>query len=34
VPGGDLDQFAAAESREISALGGEMADFMDFDFGI
>jgi len=34
VPGGDLDQFAAAEGREISALGGEMADFMDFDFGI
>ncbi len=34
VPGGNLDQFVAAESREISALGGEMADFMDFDFGI
>lgn len=31
---GDLDQFVAAEQKETSALGDEVADFMDFDFGL
>lgn len=34
LPGGDLDQFVAAEIEESSALGDEAADFMDFDFGL
>ncbi len=34
VPGGDLDQFVAAEQDQVSALGDEMTDFLDFDFGL
>lgn len=34
VPYGDLETFVAAEEKETSALGEEMSDFMDFDFGI
>lgn len=34
LPGGDLDQFVAAEQKQISAVGDEMSDFMDFDFGL
>ncbi len=34
VPAGDLDQFVAGEQEQVSALGDEMADFMDFDFGL
>jgi uncharacterized membrane protein YjgN (DUF898 family) len=31
---GDLDQFVAAELKETSALGDELSDFLDFDFGL
>ena len=31
---GDLDQFVAAEREQVSALGDEAADFLDFDIGI
>lgn len=31
--GGDLDQFVAGELAETNALGDEISDFMDFDFG-
>jgi len=31
---GDLETFVADEQRQVSALGDEMSDFMDFDFGI
>lgn len=31
---GDLDQFVAAEQKQISALGDEVSDFMDFDLGL
>lgn len=31
---GDLDTFVAAEQQQISALGDELSDFMDFDLGI
>lgn len=34
LPAGDLDRFVAAEVKEVSALGDELSDFMDFDFGI
>ncbi|ABW66954.1 DUF898 family protein [Desulfosudis oleivorans] len=34
LPGSDLDRFVAAEIKETSALGEEMSDFMDFDFGL
>jgi uncharacterized membrane protein YjgN (DUF898 family) len=34
VPGGNLDQFVAAEQEQVSALGDEMSDFMDFDLGL
>jgi len=34
LSGGDLDGFVAAEMKEVSALGQEVSDFMDFDFGI
>lgn len=34
LPAGDLDQFVAAEQKQISAVGDEMSDFMDFDFGL
>jgi uncharacterized membrane protein YjgN (DUF898 family) len=34
LPEGDVDQFIAAELKETSALGDEMSDFMDFDFGL
>jgi uncharacterized membrane protein YjgN (DUF898 family) len=34
LPGGDLDQFVAAELKETSALGDEASDFLDFDFGL
>ncbi len=33
VPGGNLDQFVAAEQEQVSALGDEMSDFLDFDLG-
>lgn len=31
---GDLDNFVATELKETSALGDEMSDFLDFDFGL
>jgi len=31
---GDLDGFIAKEQKEVSALGEEMTDFLDFDFGL
>jgi uncharacterized membrane protein YjgN (DUF898 family) len=31
---GDLDGFTAAEKEQISALGEEAGDFLDFDFGL
>jgi uncharacterized membrane protein YjgN (DUF898 family) len=31
---GDLDSFIAKEQKEVSALGEEMGDFLDFDFGL
>ena len=31
---GNLDSFVAHEQKEVSALGEEMADFLDFDFGL
>lgn len=31
---GNLDSFVAQEQKEVSALGEEMADFLDFDFGL
>jgi uncharacterized membrane protein YjgN (DUF898 family) len=34
VSAGDLDQFVAAEKRQVSALGDEFTDFMDFDLGL
>lgn len=34
VPGGNLDQFVAAEQEQVSALGDEMSDFLDFDLGL
>lgn len=34
VPGGNLDQFVAAEQEQVSALGDEMSDLLDFDLGL
>jgi uncharacterized membrane protein YjgN (DUF898 family) len=34
ISAGDLNAFVAAEQKQISALGDEVADFMDFDFGL
>lgn len=34
LPSGDLAQFVADELKETSALGDELSDFMDFDFGL
>jgi uncharacterized membrane protein YjgN (DUF898 family) len=34
IPSGDLDSFVAAEQQEVSAVGDEMSEFLDFDFGI
>ncbi len=34
VVSGNLDSFVAQEQKEVSALGEEMADFLDFDFGL
>lgn len=34
IASGDLDSFVAKEQKEVSALGEEMADFLDFDFGL
>ena len=31
---GDLDQFVAAEQKQVSAVGDEVSDFMDFDLGL
>ena len=31
---GNLDSFVAHEQKEVSALGEEMAAFLDFDFGL
>ena len=31
---GDLDSFVAEERKQVSALGEEMGEFMDFDFGL
>jgi uncharacterized membrane protein YjgN (DUF898 family) len=31
---GNLDSFVAQEQKEVSALGEEMADFLDFDIGL
>lgn len=33
-PGGGLDEFVAAELKETNALGDELSDFLDFDFGL
>jgi len=33
-PKGDLDGFVAGEQKQVSALGDEMSDFLDFDFGL
>jgi uncharacterized membrane protein YjgN (DUF898 family) len=33
LPGSDLDQFIAAETKGTDALGEELSEFMDFDFG-
>ncbi|MCJ7772897.1 MAG: YjgN family protein, partial [Desulfobacterales bacterium] len=34
IPGGNLDEFVAAELKETNALGDELSDFLDFDFGL
>ncbi len=34
VASGDLDSFIAKEQKQVSALGEEMSDFLDFDFGL
>jgi len=34
LPAGSLDRFVAAASAQTSALGEELSDFMDFDFGL
>ncbi|MBP1699821.1 MAG: protein of unknown function transrane [Deltaproteobacteria bacterium] len=34
VQGGDMDSFIAEQQRDVSALGEEASDFMDFDFGL
>jgi len=34
VPGDDLGGFVANQQEQVSAFGEEMADFMDFDFGL
>jgi uncharacterized membrane protein YjgN (DUF898 family) len=34
VPEGNLDRFVAAEQAQVSALGDEMSDFIDFDLGL
>ena len=34
VDSGDLDHFVANEQQQVSALGEEMSDFFDFDFGL
>ena len=34
VASGNLDSFIAKEQKQVSALGEEMSDFLDFDFGI
>jgi uncharacterized membrane protein YjgN (DUF898 family) len=34
LSGGGLDRFVAAEQAQISALGDEMSDFLDFDIGL
>ena len=34
IPKGDPDEFVAAEQKQVSALGEEFSDFMDFDFGL
>ena len=34
VVSGDLDSFIAEEQKHVSAVGEEMGDFLDFDFGL
>jgi uncharacterized membrane protein YjgN (DUF898 family) len=34
VVSGDLDSFIAKEQKQVSAVGEEMGDFLDFDFGL
>ena len=34
VASGDLDSFIAKEQKQVSAVGEEMGDFLDFDFGL
>ena len=34
VASGDLDSFIAKEQKQISAVGEEMGEFLDFDFGL
>ena len=34
VASGDLDSFIAKEQKQVSAVGEEMSDFLDFDFGL
>ncbi len=34
IASGDLDSFIAKEQKQVSALGEEMGDFLDFDFGL
>ena len=33
LSGSDLDQFVTSETKETNALGEELSEFMDFDFG-
>jgi uncharacterized membrane protein YjgN (DUF898 family) len=33
-PGGSLEEFAAAEQKQVSAIGEEAGDFFDFDIGL
>jgi uncharacterized membrane protein YjgN (DUF898 family) len=34
VASGNLDSFVAKEQKEVSSVGEEMSDFLDFDFGL
>lgn len=34
VASGDLDKFIAKEQKQVSSVGEEMSDFLDFDFGL
>jgi uncharacterized membrane protein YjgN (DUF898 family) len=34
IPGGSLDEFVAAEQQQVSSVGEEAGEFLDFDFGL